>query len=363
MNKRIIKSMHFQWVIVVLAIFLVASIWLSCQKGTEEIVSPQSQTTEQARGSTFNMQLARDINAVMRVQDRHNRDILGIKGVVGTATVVGPQGGYAIKVMTEKAGLEGKIPLALDGVPVIVQVVGKIRPHDVYTGRYRPVQCGVSGHNIGLRPPGPNGVVCFMGTIGAVVEKNGKKYFLSNNHVFARSNRAAIGEEIVQPSPGDHEIVCAQDPNDVAAYLSEFKRIKWFPLRNSNTIDAAIAEIKSGVPFLCSMIGGYTPSNSPVVAELGMDVKKCGRTTGVTHGTVTGVNVTVIVDYSPDGYARFDDQVEFSDISDPGDSGSLIVTESGNNPVALLFAGSDVSTIGNPIQAVLDYFDVTICGE
>ncbi len=37
-----------------------------------------------------------------------------------------------------------------------------------------------------------------------------------------------------------------------------------------------------------------------------------------------------------------------------GDSGSLIVTQIGNNPVALLFAGSDSVTFGNPIGQVLD---------
>ena len=35
------------------------------------------------------------------------------------------------------------------------------------------------------------------------------------------------------------------------------------------------------------------------------------------------------------------------------DSGSLIVTNSGHNPVALLFAGSSTSTIGNPVGLVL----------
>jgi hypothetical protein len=33
-----------------------------------------------------------------------------------------------------------------------------------------------------------------------------------------------------------------------------------------------------------------------------------------------------------------------------------------NNPVGLLFAGSDVSTIANPIEQVLDFFNVTFCG-
>ena len=92
-----------------------------------------------------------------------------------------------------------------------------------------------------------------------------------------------------------------------------------------------------------------------------MDVKKCGRTTELTSGTVTGVNVTLYVSYSGGESARFVKQIQFSDISDSGDSGSLIVTNDGTNrPVALLFAGS-ATTIGNPISEVTNYFGVTIC--
>jgi hypothetical protein len=44
-----------------------------------------------------------------------------------------------------------------------------------------------------------------------------------------------------------------------------------------------------------------------------------------------------------------------------GDSGSLIVTADGNNrPVALLFAGSSTHTLANPIDVVLNRFNVTI---
>ena len=44
-------------------------------------------------------------------------------------------------------------------------------------------------------------------------------------------------------------------------------------------------------------------------------------------------------------------------MSQGGDSGSL-VTDSKNRAVGLLFAGSDVVTISNPIPAVLKSLDV-----
>jgi PKD repeat protein len=55
------------------------------------------------------------------------------------------------------------------------------------------------------------------------------------------------------------------------------------------------------------------------------------------------------------------DQLGFSDISEGGDSGSLIVTnDADNKPVALLFAGSATRTIGNRIDLVLQRFGVTV---
>ena len=65
------------------------------------------------------------------------------------------------------------------------------------------------------------------------------------------------------------------------------------------------------------------------------------------------------------GYeARFVNQISVSNpsFSAPGDSGSLIVTQGGNQPVALLFAGDGQLTIGNPIIPVLQRFGVTIDG-
>ena len=53
--------------------------------------------------------------------------------------------------------------------------------------------------------------------------------------------------------------------------------------------------------------------------------------------------------------ARFGGQFSISPgpFSAPGDSGSLIVSQSGNQPVGLLFAGGDGLTIATPIDVVL----------
>ncbi len=132
----------------------------------------------------------------------------------------------------------------------------------------------------------------------------------------------------------------------------------------NNDIDAAIASSTTGMLNNVTF-SGYKPTSTLVEASLGLSVKKEGRTTGVTIGQISEVNVTVVVCYA--GFpvctksARFVNQFAVAgSFSAGGDSGSLIVTSSTNNPVGLLFAGSSSRTLGNRIQAVLDYFGVAI---
>ena len=100
-------------------------------------------------------------------------------------------------------------------------------------------------------------------------------------------------------------------------------------------------------------------------------MQKYGRTTGLQQGIGQDVNLSVDVCYFPlgdfcfPGYeARYVNQIAVSPgtFSAPGDSGSLMVTQGGNQPVALLFAGDGSLTIGNPIIPVLQRFNVTIDG-
>ena len=56
----------------------------------------------------------------------------------------------------------------------------------------------------------------------------------------------------------------------------------------------------------------------------------------------------------------FDQQIVSGPMSQPGDSGSLLVDGDTQRAVGLLFAGSDQTTIYNPIEIVLDLLAVTI---
>lgn len=305
-------------------------LWISCEK-KQSPVEPQSgiSLTKSQLGN-------RDIDAVIAIQNRHTDELLSKPGVIGTATTMLPDGGYAVKILAKDAAAIKGLPQFLENAPVVVEVTGEIRAL-TFSDRYRPVTMGVSGGNINDRTKKGVYIYCSGGTIGAVVYKSGKSYFLSNNHVFARENKAAIGEDIVQP--GLIEVNCSQITNDVVADLSQFVTIT-FKRNANNKVDAAIAEIRPTISYTPATECGYTPSSTIVSnPSIGLQVKKCGRTTEYTEGQVTGVNVTVLISYSS-GTARFVNQIQFSDMSDSGDSGSLIVTKADNKPVALLFAGS-----------------------
>ena len=90
---------------------------------------------------------------------------------------------------------------------------------------------------------------------------------------------------------------------------------------------------------------------------------KYGRTTGQTSGRIYALNASVKVEYDQ-GVALFTGQIIVTPgrFSSGGDSGSLIV-DSKKNPVGLLFAGSSLYTVANPIDEVLSALGVTIDGN
>jgi hypothetical protein len=231
----------------------------------------------------------------------------------------------------------------------------------------RPIPLGVSGGNINLFEGG----FCFGGTLGALVASGSQQYILSNNHILARTNAASIGEDIVQP--GLNDVSCQQLSDDVVADLSRFERLRFGRGRSrpTNYVDAAIAQVRSGAVRTSGEIKGIgLLSDQLATDKIGCDVEKSGRTTELTTGTITSVNVTIDVDYGNGRIARFADQflVGGGGFSAGGDSGSLIVHyDKGNQSAApravgLLFAGSSSFTVGNPISRVLGALRVSIVG-
>ena len=309
----------------------------------------------------------------IEVANSHAQDILNNVGITGIGAGLGTDGRAVVVILTESAGITG-LPSELDGVKVVVRVSGKFvalnpPPHNHGggdkdkvevdpTARFdRPVPIGVSTGHPSIT----------AGTIGARVTKGGSVYALSNNHVYAASNAASIGDAVIQPGTFDGGAA----PGDTIGTLAEYKEILFDG--SDNTIDAAIALSSTANLGNSTPSDGYgTPQSATVAASINQKVKKYGRTTGETKGSVQGIGFTINVDYGAAGVATFVNQIVIGpgSFSAGGDSGSLIVDDSkgkgkGDNgkPVGLLFAGSFFFTIANPIDPVLDEFGVTIDGQ
>lgn len=226
----------------------------------------------------------------------------------------------------------------------------------------KPIQLGTSGGSIDdLDFP-----FCCGGTLGALVQNASGQYILSNNHVIARSNRATVGEGIVHP--GLIDVGCAKIAGDVIADLSPYIPISF---TSSNLFDAAIAAVRTGSVKTDGSILEIGPLSSTTVAPfLNQSIKKSGRTTGLTFGTVQAVDVTVSVTYpskcgrTGGSTAVFTNQFRTTDISDGGDSGSVVVEDllSAPRAVGLLFAGSSTTTLASPMDAVLAGYGVAMVG-
>ena len=188
-----------------------------------------------------------------------------------------------------------------------------------------------------------------------------KFYVLSNNHVLANSNAAAIGDPILQPGPFDG----GTDPADRIARLSRFVPITFEPpvprANHRNLVDAAIAEgefhdLEREVYWTGVAKGWYPRAR----LKVGDRVKKTGRTTNYTLGRVIATNATIDVNYGGGKVARFLDQIVTTSMSAGGDSGSLVLSSAPGSQagtqddfaVGLLFAGSPQVTILNHFEHV-----------
>ncbi len=231
--------------------------------------------------------------------------------------------------------------------------VEMLEPLQSRTEKVRPAPPGVSiGHYL-----------ITAGTFGAVVYDNStaQPMILSNNHVLANATngndqRASINDRIYQPGPVDfvHVDLGYADRQYIIACLKRFVNLADYPA--INVVDCAIGEPLENSMIIPDIleIGLVQGVTTPVI---NMDVKKSGRTTGLTFGQITVLDAMVDVQYGPGRILRFDHQIITTNMSSPGDSGSLLL-DVNNLAVGLLFAGSNTATIHNPIQDVLDLLSV-----
>lgn len=231
----------------------------------------------------------------------------------------------------------------------------------------RPVKLGSSGGNVNDQ----TSQFCCSGTLGAEVQDaQGKKYILSNNHVMAMNNKGHVGDAISQP--GNIDVGCFPKETDTVALLSKFQKTN-FGANTKNKIDASIAEVLPNMVSPTGFIIDVKSPGQPDEAQVGMKVKKSGRTSGLRRGVIETLNLTVRVQIpnqcgsSAHKIARYIDQIGIVDGAGGtpppfiagGDSGSLLVKDVANCPstIGLLFAGDDAgNAVANRIQNVLTSF-------
>jgi hypothetical protein len=219
--------------------------------------------------------------------------------------------------------------------------------------RLRPLEAGTSiGHHA---------VTC--GTVGAFVrDSRDRLCVLSNNHVLANEDDAVVDDAILQPGSDD-----GGREQDRVASLLRWPRLR---LRSANHIDAALGWVEEaqhirgnvwhGIGRLSGLLSVAEVLRGPRPA-----VQKLGRTTGLTRGRITAVELDdVRIEYGK-GELRFDNQIEIEGAGglpfcEGGDSGSIVLAAD-RRVLGLLFAGSDEGgrngrglTYVNPINSVLD---------
>jgi len=258
-----------------------------------------------------------------------------------------------------------RVPKTLGGVQTDVVETGRIFALQDPTQRMRPARPGISiGH-----------FQITAGTLGCLVKRGGQVYILSNNHVLANSNAAQLGDAILQPGPHD-----GGTSADQIGTLEQFVPVGFgvslpgcsplaFLMRllgpssprvnepGNNTVDCAIAKPLSADLVDPDILNIGIPTGVGT-ATLGTPVQKSGRTTGLTTDQITQIDVTVSVAYGSQ-IAVFRNQLMAGAMSAGGDSGSTVL-DMNRQVVGLLFAGSETTTIMNPIQFVLDALQVQL---
>lgn len=290
------------------------------------------------------------------------------------------------------------VPETLDGITTDVIEVPygfEARQND---SRWRPFLGGDAGIHYQVRATGTLGITTINQTTGDYET-------LTNNHVGANEDLegydfAHKGDAWIQPGvhgggtyPEDKVCelerwkkiiprtpipsICPvgrtgenlQPGNWVATALGRRGRYRYVnpPLGRKNLVDAAVGRVVNkpdATPYEVRNIGRIQGVQNP---SLNDRVMKMGRTTLGTKGSVTITNLSVSVRYR--GFdADFENQIaivsEGEPFSQPGDSGSLIVTENPGPPsntrkaTALLFAGGQTAdgtdiTIASPAEFVV----------
>jgi len=219
------------------------------------------------------------------------------------------------------------LPNYLEGIRVVPRITGVIQPMVLnHTAKYRPVLGGIS---IGCEDVG-------AGTLGAILYLNGEPYIGSNLHVLSTYERAKKGIPVLQPG-----VIDGGNTEDVIGYLDW-----WQPVGHENKIDFALAKPLDPSLVEKRILGVDGFETFPAEAEIGEEVVKSGRSSGVTQGRVASTDASCKIAGTRYTFRDLLLVEGEEPLCLPGDSGSAVLHN--HELVGFLFAG--------PTEAPHDYY-------
>jgi hypothetical protein len=315
------------------------------------------------------------VQSVMAAQDEVTPSLMLRPEILGTAVGLGETGDPILMVYVNRDAADAEqairtLPREVHGTPVQVEFMDEIRAMGYTARQTPPISLGTSG---GWTYDLANGYCC-GGTLGALVRIGTTLYVLSASHVLegdtvsGGNNRIAqTGDPVIQPGLIDEQ--CNRYLAQTVGTL-----VKKRSLATSN-VDCGIARVVGGMVRTDGAILGIgTISHYTSAASLNQHVKKSGRTSGLTHSHVSGLNATVRVAFTQECnggtyYKNFSGQIVVANPSNgflrAGDSGSLMVQDTSPNSraIGLLFAGNNTEAFANPIGQVLSFLGATMVGN
>lgn len=276
------------------------------------------------------------VNAQASFHDR----AMAIPGVHGTSIGKKYVGGQATETFVIVIHVSKK--KALEDVPVSERIPEQIEgfPTDVIEhGSAYPIVSDLIG-GADLR------VNSHAGTLGCIVrdKTDSTTCLLSNQHVLLDVGTTVYVQK-----------------NDVCHKIGTTKRTAL-----NSTVDAGIASINSGIGSSPSIaeIGNVAGSRALTWQDIGTEVRKYGRTTALTYGTITGLNYRgkdSLGNPSQSQVIMEPVTAKNKEFVAPGDSGSAIVD--GKNFIVALLWGKSIgaeTAWANRIENVLTVLNIEV---
>lgn len=323
---------------------------------------------------------ARELKARLQARSVRTSALAAPSGVASVGISVvgrgadGPRYGLAVRYSGTRGdallGQARELASTAAGPEVDIRDVGRVRALSAPTEgrlwapeslqrRVRPLHPGLSTAQRDVT----------AGTLGGFVTVTGSDglFVLSNNHVLADSDQAALDDPVLQPGPADG--------GRAGDRVGRLARAVPLDAGGGNAVDAALALLEDVAgpedtgrfdpTYPAGRLVGWAEADDEVAVE------KVGRTTGFTRGRISAIELDDVAVEYPVGVVSFDGQIEVtgdsSAFSAGGDSGSLVYRPDTREAVGLLFAGSERGgengtglTFCNPIGLVLSALGATL---